>query len=136
MIKYIELLKKYGVWIIMVVVAVIVFLKKKKSKPVDLDLSADNVLDDINVSATNMKQMYKDVALGVAHNLGTAYSFYDPRHWTENDQAVFDLLKDLTRNDFKAVSELYFKVYAVGNNLSADLARLLDKKLYEQLPIK
>ena len=79
---------------------------------------------------------YKNIAAQIAHNFGTAYSAWNPQRWTENDEEVYNLVQPLSLNEFKIVSDLYFKSYAKGRNLSTDLAKLLDKKYYSILKVK
>lgn len=74
---------------------------------------------------------HKQIAREIYHHLGLAYSFYDPRHWTENDEDIFMLLKP-----FNPIPQGIFTAYYViseGRNLKADLIKLLDSKYYSQL---
>lgn len=130
----IKFIKKYFVYIlVLILVIVLAFLKIFKSKPKDKNGTADAELNSLGV---NDNFDYKTTALNLAHHLGTAYSPYDPRSWSENDQEVYDIMKNLTQAQFDVVAHLYFTVYAKGKTLSADLARLLDSSLYEKLTVK
>lgn len=131
-----DFLKANWIIIVLSVVASAFYLKANKHKPENTDESADDSLNSNGVTSPTAKDHYKNIALNLAHHLGTKYDWYDPRRWTENDQKVYDILKNITRNDFRIVSKLYFEVYAKGRNLSADLASMLDQKLYEKLTVK
>lgn len=100
------------------------------------DNEAKEILEQDSTISIDARKNLRQVAQSVAHNLGTAYRKIDPRHWTENDQKVFDSLVILTKKEFEIVKDLYFKVYAKGNDLSGDLLRLLDTELYKKLPNK
>ena len=125
--------------IIGLVVALIVFvvklIKKNKSKPSDLTEQATNVLQQMGVS-TNDMAVLNNKALQIATHLGTNYSWWNPAGWTESDEKVYNLIKDITQTEFDILSKLYFEVHAKGRNLSADLASYLDSKYYELLIIK
>ncbi|WAC02503.1 hypothetical protein N7U66_01970 [Lacinutrix neustonica] len=136
MIKILNLIKKHFFVIIVIIIAISLGLFKfLKKKPTDQNGVASGYLNDMNVPQNEHKD-YNHVALNVAHHLGTAYSKFDPRHWTENDQEVYSLIKLLDQKGFDVVSSLYFNVYAKGNTLSSDLARLLDAEYYEKLTVK
>jgi hypothetical protein len=72
----------------------------------------------------------------LAENLGTAYGWFDPRRWYEDDKRVYELISELNQKDFNVISALYFEVYAKGRNLSEDLAKNLDSNLYRLLRVK
>ena len=129
-----------GYWYIPLIIIVIsgFFIKKKKKvEHPDEDKSnqASRIMTKKGVSVQKATD-YSLIASQVAHHLGTAYSVFDPRSWTENDKDVYDLLKDVIKQDFKYISLLYFEVYAKGRTLSTDLAKLLDKELYNKLKVK
>lgn len=71
------------------------------------------------------------IAKAVYHHLGYAYSWYDPRRWTENDKEVYDLLKNFNPIPFE-LTEAYF-VISTGRHLHDDLAKVLDPKYYKLL---
>lgn len=118
--------------LLMVVLGVFKFLKPR---PKDQTENANAVLDDTGLSVSKKEEL-KDKAMQLAHHLGTAYPWYDPRSLTENDQEVFDIMQTLSESDFVHVSQVYFLVYAKGRTLSVDLAKLLDDDLYKELNVK
>lgn len=129
---------RYWVVILILLAALALFFKKKKKvEHPDEDKSnqAARVLSDKGIGVQQAAE-YSLIASQVSHHLGTAYSAWDPRSWSENDKDVYNLLKDLTKQDYKHVSQLYFEVYAKGRTLSTDLAKLLDKDLYKKLKVK
>ncbi|OUS02880.1 hypothetical protein A9Q86_02195 [Flavobacteriales bacterium 33_180_T64] len=136
MIIVFKFIKKYAFIIIIILAAASLgIFKFLKRKPKDQTGNGNDVLDNIGV-ATSDYSFYNDKALNIAHNLGTAYAWYDPRSYTENDKVVFDLVKDMSRQQFDIVAKLYHDVYAKGKSLSSDLAKLLDDEYYKLLIIK
>lgn len=128
-------LKKYIIAVIAILLLLVLLVVKMfKNKPSDKEQEADKVISNIasSIDEANKKRLAK-LARDVAHHLGTAYAWYDPRHWTENDEKVFDLIKNLGQSEFDVVSIVYHDVYAKGNTLTSDLAKLLDTKYYTQL---
>lgn len=98
----------------------------------------ETVADDILVKTdlpknSDVFREYKDLANSLAHHLGTKYPWYDPRSLTENDEEVFNILRDLTNDDIEVIETLYFEVYTKNRNLRSDILRLLDKKYLQQL---
>lgn len=71
------------------------------------------------------------IAKEIYHHLGFAYSWYDPRRWTENDEDIYLLLKGFNPIP-KGIATAYF-VYSAGRDLKADLIKLLDTKYYKLL---
>ena len=109
--------------------------KKTKTKPsVSNQDSAMKIVKTVKASVNAVDMI--DIANAVSHHLGTQYAKYNPLHWTENDEQVFELIKPLSMAEFNVVSKLYNELYAKGRSLSSDLAKLLDSKYYEQLKIK
>lgn len=139
MLKIISLSKQYWYLVALFVVG-LVFIVKKKLKTDkgedEKDVIVNEVLEVQRIKDVVAKGHYKTLALQLAENMGTAYDWFDPRRWTENDDKIFELLQGITPKDFKIVSELYRKVYAKGSNLSEDLAKHLDSKLYALLTVK
>ena len=129
------MIKKY-IYIILaipVIFSLITYIKSvKKNKPSDLTNIANNVMDTIGVQSAK-RALYNKMALDLANYLGTAYDWYDPRRWTENDKKAFEILNGLPQKDFDIISKLYFEVYAKGRTLLNDLAKFLDSKYYSQL---
>lgn len=134
--KYLELIRKYAIIVVIALtligLGVWKFLKKKGSSQSN---EANELIQGTDFSDTE-KALLITKATQVAHHLGTAYPSADPRSWTENDKEVYDLLKNVTKKEFDVISDLYFKIYAKGKNLSADLVRLLDNEFYKLLTIK
>jgi hypothetical protein len=105
-------------------VAGVKFFKWRKTQPTDINKEADKV---------NPSKEIQKIAREVAQHLGTSYFWMNPRSWSENDKEVFELLKDLTQSEFDQVARLYNQVFAVGEDLKTDLAKLLDKEFKEKL---
>ncbi|WP_395048385.1 hypothetical protein [Flavobacterium sp.] len=84
---------------------------------------------------------YQNMARNVAANLGVLYevrggflSWLNPRTWTENDQLVYNDLKQLKNSgQVKTVSNCYF--FLTGKNLREDIIRLLDTELLAKLTL-
>lgn len=72
-----------------------------------------------------------EVARQLGMDLGTAYNFYDPRHWTENDSAVRDTLLQIPHSLMTQVSIEYAKLYK--SNLQQDVQRLLPASDYQKV---
>ena len=127
---------KHWYFLVFIVVFGLYLWKKKKVQPVNKDQNADEVLTGGGIREASAKNRYKAYAAQIAQKLGTAYAKYDPRNWVENDEKVYELLKDLQTPDFNMVKELYFTTYAKGRDLSTDLANMLDDKYYRLLKVK
>lgn len=139
MLKILNLTKQYWYLVAIFVVVLVMVLKKKlktDKAEVEKDVIVNDLLENQRIKDVVSQGHYKTLALQLAENLGTAYDWFDPRGWTENDDKVFELLQGITPKDFKIVSEIYTKVYAKGGNLSEDLAKHLDSKLYALLTVK
>lgn len=106
-----------------------------KGKDKGQDYSADTSLSGFNLP-DDLAEFLKKSAREIAHHLGTAYHWADPRYYSENDKEVYLLVSTLTQSEFDVISKLYFDVYAKGRNLSADLLKLLDTKYYKLLIVK
>lgn len=65
-----------------------------------------------------------EVAMSVAHDLGTAYNALDPRRWTENDDAVERALLKVPKPLFPELVNIYYNKYK--RNLVEDLMSSLD----------
>ena len=111
-------------------------MEKKKVKPINKDVSANDVLSGSGIKEASSQDRFKSYAAQIAKNLGTSYSKYDPRYWSENDEKVYELLKDITTPDFNIIKQLYFTTYAKGRDLSTDLANMLNDKYYRLLRVK
>lgn len=65
----------------------------------------------------------------IAHELGTIYGWYDPRSWTENEQAAILPLVRYTPSSVP-VLELAYSLETEGRNLRADFQRYLTANQY------
>lgn len=130
-------LKKYW-WVVLLFLAGLGFnvFSIFKRKPKSLSDASNEVLNQSTGFTTEKKLELNNTALQVANDLGTAYSWWNPRSWSENDKEVFLMLKPLTQREFDLVAKLYFQVYAKGRDLRMDLAKHLDSEYYEQLIVK
>lgn len=83
-------------------------------------------LDEITLNKT-----YQSVAKEIYHHLGYAYSWYDPRRWSENDEEIYKLLRQFEYIPVE-VSDCYF-IVSKGRMLRNDLMKVLDSKYYNLL---
>lgn len=97
-------------------------------------------LEVINSNPNLLKQELQKITMDVTihvvaqeiyHHLGYAYPWYDPRRWTENDEAVFKLLRQYAYIPDELI-QCYF-VVSKGRHLRSDLVKVLDDKYYKQL---
>jgi hypothetical protein len=65
-----------------------------------------------------------ETAQELGMNLGTAYSFYDPRHWFEDDGDVNEILLKFPKALIPQLTTEYYKLYK--RNLQSDLQSMLD----------
>jgi len=65
-----------------------------------------------------------EVARQIGMDLGTAYGIYDPRRWTENDEAVKKILLELPISLIPFLKLEYSRLYK--RSLQEDLQKLLD----------
>jgi len=79
-----------------------------------------NTVGNINITETARQ-------LGL--DLGYAYASYDPRHWTENDDAILETMKAVPKDLMPKLVIEYFKLYK--RNLQQDLQEKLDD--YDQI---
>lgn len=104
-----------------------------------VNLSPVTQLDALNKITTN--QVYHNWARSLANNFGTLqlnqnhwYDFLNPKSWSENDNEIYNSLRQITNTGQKRIlSELYFVLTA--RNLSTDVSTLLDKDLLIKLPL-
>jgi hypothetical protein len=129
-------LKKYWYFVAFVLIMGVWLWKKKKSEPENVDANATDVLNTEGIKNAASQNTYKSYAAQIAEGLGTSRAWYDPRRWTEDDNKVYELVKELNTQDFNIVKKLYFTTYAKGRDLSTDLANLLDDKYYRLLKVK
>lgn len=73
----------------------------------------------------------RQLARDIYHHTGFAYSWWDPRRWTENDEDIYLLLKDFAPipNGLKIA---YYTISA-GRDMKADLLQVLDSNYYSKL---
>lgn len=129
-------LKTYWYLLVFVVVFGAYLWKKKKVTPVNKDETANDVLTNGGIRDLSNQNRFKSYAAQLAEALGTAFPVYDPRHWVEEDEKVYELLQGVSSSDFKLIKDLYFTTYAKGRDLSTDLANMLDSKYYDLLRVK
>ncbi|QQV90344.1 structural protein [Cellulophaga phage Omtje_3] len=136
--KVIEISKKYwGVVLVLLFAVGLWIYKVVKTKPTSDTDASDKILTKEGMTFTQAARMeLTNLTIQIAQNLGTSYAWFDPRRWSENDEATFKLIVPLSQKEFDLVAKLYFGVYAKGRDLRVDLATLLDSKYYEQLSIK
>lgn len=134
--NYIKLIKDYWFILVLAVVAVVFYLKGRKTEPENKDSNAEDILKKEGIRNATEMQRYKAYAAEIAQKLGTSYPWYHPRRWVENDEQVYELVKDLNLQTFKVVKKLYFETYAKGRDLSTDLANMLDDRYYKLLKVK
>lgn len=134
--KVVPFITKHWYLPVFVVVLGAYLWKKKKVKPENKEANAANVLSENGVKDEIRQNYFTNVTAQVAEGLGTAYSKFDPRYYLENDERVYDLLKDLNTTEFKIVSQLYRDTYAKGRSLTEDLSKLLDDRYYRLLKFK
>lgn len=85
--------------------------------------------DELNKITTDTA--YHTIASELFHHLGYAYSWYDPRRWTENDEAVYLLLKQFDFVPYELI-QCYF-IVSKGRHLRSDVMKVLDDKYYKLL---
>lgn len=110
------------------------FKKRTGDNPSDFQVTQDAVdrlTSDHAQNESNAKK-YVKLARQLAHDLGTAYEWYDPRRWSENDQDVFNLMKGLTTSEREYIINAYSFVTS-GRDLINDIYSLLDSKYLDQL---
>jgi hypothetical protein len=72
---------------------------------------------------TGTKVNVIETAQQIANDLGTAYGTFDPRHWTENDDAVLQTLLKFPKLLIPQLRIEYANI--VKRNLQTDLQNLL-----------
>jgi len=113
------------------------FLQQIKSTKKENLLSDPKLQENEAVTITQNKRLHA-IAEELTHHLGTAYAWYNPKSWTENDKEVFNLLIEGLHN-LPVISVLYRDVYTSGRSLRMDVNKFLDapqkKELDKQLKI-
>jgi len=103
----------------------------------------ENILNDPKlqeneaITITQNKRLHA-IAEELTHHLGTAYAWYNPKSWTENDKEVLRLLME-GLHYLPVIGILYRDVYTAGRSLRMDVNKYLDtsekKELDKQLKI-
>ena len=101
------------------------------------ELEAINAHPDTQASALmaiTTNTTIHQVALDVFHGLGFAYSWWNPRSWSENDKVVFLAIQGVTVGG-KVPNTLVQCYYVVtsGRNLRNDCLQSLDDVYFKQL---
>lgn len=109
----------------------IIASEEQKAELKYLEAIKGNQFDQDKYMADETTNQDRQIAKSIYHHLGYAYSWYDPRRWTENDEDVYLLLKNM-QPIRKGVQVAYF-VYSAGRNLKDDLLKVLDTKYYKLL---
>lgn len=97
-----------------------------------------------NLNSVTTNYFYQNLARNVAKDLGTniaskeagfwSFKWLNPSTWTENDQKVFDSLKQLTNTgQVKTVANCYYVL--TRRNLYDDVKQYLDDDLLIKLPL-
>lgn len=127
-------------WYVVLALLVGAYLYKRKKKgpgnKEDKDETASNALAGQGIKDAAAQNVYKNITAKIADGLGTNVSWWKPIGWFEDDKGVYELVKDLSLNDFKIIKKLYFETYAKGRDLSTDLATYLDNDYYKMLKVK
>jgi hypothetical protein len=94
---------------------------KKIKKKADVKTAVKSVTKGTN---TTLGINIPSIANQIGIDLGTAYPVYDPRHWTENDTKVKELVLKVPKPLIKNLITEYYNKYK--RNLQEDLQKLLD----------
>jgi len=102
------------------------------------DLLDDPKLQDNEAHNITQNKRLHAIAEELTHHLGTAYAWYNPKSWSENDKEVLRLLIE-GLHYLPVISVLYRDVYTSGRSLRMDVNKYLDssekKELDKQLKI-
>lgn len=142
-------------WVFMIMIAIffvpwlVRYLRKQMTKDTNSRIEAeikDRKLHNKDEGWSTNKALelgldpqWLTVTRSIAHNLGTMYPWWNPRSWTENDDAVLaDLQYPASFGDQKfgelnlpamlTVEALYHNIVVPGESLENDLRRLLPSK--------
>jgi len=99
--------------------AFILIRKSRKS-----DATVNKSFDKSTITTGGATVNVIETARSIANDLGTAYSWYDPRHATENDNAVLQTLLKFPKYLIPLLRIEYAKI--TNRNLQVDLQNLLD----------
>jgi len=136
------------IWIIIVVLALPYlfrylynhlnkFIQQIKSTKKE-NLLNDPKLQENEANTITQNKRLHAIAEELTHHLGTAYAWYNPKNWTENDKEVYNLLIE-GLFDLPVIGVLYRDVYTSGRSLRMDVNKFLDnsekKELEKQLKI-
>lgn len=67
----------------------------------------------------------------LSHSLGTAYAWYDPRSWSEDEAAVLSVLLQYDIRTFPALERVYF--VDASRSLRADLKKYLSPSQHSSI---
>lgn len=139
-----EFLKRYWYVLVGIIVAFPYLIKymreqerKDRSRATDEEI-AD--LQNINKNPAALQEYlnqlttnktYQNEARDIYHHTGYAYPWYDPRSWTENDEAIFNILSKYNEIPFE-ITDCYFAISS-GRIMRNDLQKVLRTSLYNQL---
>lgn len=141
---FMEFIKKYWMWIagLFILYPYIVAFMRRKNLQDDVKASADEIIRLEAVNANPVTQnselqnittntSHHNIARDIYHHTGYMYPWWDPRRWTENDEAIFLLLRNFNPIPNSIIESYY--VISTGRNLRTDLQAVLDTQYYRQL---
>ena len=114
--------KIIGGSVITVITALTAFILIRKSK--NSDTVENKNFDKATITTGGTTVNVIETARSIANNLGTSYSWYDPRRATENDSAVLQTLLKFPKILIPQLRVEYAKI--TNRNLQVDLQNLLD----------
>ena len=103
------------------------FIFRKKERDVSEVVS---VLKSYGLTDEQTNYIIND-ALMLGYDLGTAFTWYDFRNWTENDKRAFELLRERTANENWYIGLSYGLLF--NRDFQKDIYTLLDAKYLRQL---
>jgi len=113
------------------------FLQQIKTTKQENLLNDPKLQENEALTITQNKRLHA-IAEELTHHLGTAYSWYNPKSWTENDKEVLNLLIE-GLHYLPVIGTLYRDVYTSGRSLRMDVNKFLDtsekRELDKQLKI-
>jgi len=101
------------------------FLQQIKTTKQENILNDPKLQENEALTITQNKRLHA-IAEELTHHLGTAYAWYNPKSWTENDKEVLNLLIE-GLHYLPVIGVLYRDVYTSGRSLRMDVNKFLDK---------
>jgi len=101
------------------------FLQQIKTTKQENILNDPKLQENEALTITQNKRLHA-IAEELTHHLGTAYAWYNPKSWTENDKEVLNLLIE-GLHYLPLIGTLYRDVYTSGRSLRMDVNKFLDK---------